>query len=99
VTTGVIWADLFRGAAIVLGVMALALFPGTVVHRIHGWRSWVVATVVVLLFASLIASTWRHLGHGHIVWYRSPVLFAASILALIYVVSVRGWRIWYDPDS
>lgn len=91
------WPDVLRGFAIVLGVMALALFPGALVHRIPGWRAWLVAGVVVLLFASLIATTWQHLGGAHIRWYRSPVLLVTAIAALGYVVSIRGWRVWEDP--
>lgn len=90
--------DVLRGAAIVLGLTALALFPGTVVHRIRGWRSGLVGTIVALLFGSLIASTWAHLGYATVKWYRSPVLLLASILALVYVVSVRGWHVWTDRD-
>lgn len=93
---GVFWPDLLRGCAIVLGCMALALFPGAVVHRIRGWRAVLVALIVAALFGSMIAGTWAHLGSAHIKWYRSPVLLVTSVLALIYVVSVRGWRIWYD---
>lgn len=94
----VFWPDVVRFAAIVSGCMALALFPATIVHRIHGWRSTVVALVLTLMFAALITSTWQHLGAAHIRWYRSPVLLVASILALVYVVSVRGWTVWKDPD-
>lgn len=97
-TVAVFWPDVERGIAIVLGLMAFALFPGTVVHRIHGWRAWIVAATVMLLFGSMIAATWTHLGDSHIKWFRSPVLLVASVLALTYVISVRGWRIWMDPE-
>jgi hypothetical protein len=95
---GVFWPDVLRGGAIIFGVMALALFPGTVVHRIPGWRAWLVAAVVVMLFASLIGAVWAHLGTAHILWYRSPVLLLSSLLALGYVISVRGWHLWTDHD-
>lgn len=93
---GLFWPDVLRGIAIVLGCMALALFPGAVVHRIPGWRAWLVAVVVVLLFGSLVGGVWAHVGTSHIKWYRSPVLLVCSVGALGYVVSIRGWRIWYD---
>lgn len=92
----VYWPDVVRFAAVVLGSMAMALLPGVLTHRVLGWRVWLIVAVVVLLFLGMIVATLAHLGEP-LRWYHGPVLLVASILSLVYVISIRGTRFWYDP--
>lgn len=87
--------DFFRGITITMATVSMALFPGALINRIHGWRSILVAITVALLFAGGIANAIYRFGQP-LRLFSSPLLFVASIGALTYVISIRGKQFWRD---
>lgn len=81
-------ADVLRFIAVMVAVVAGALIPGHLLHRIPGWRAWVMTAMILVLLISAIARTLHHLGDP-IVWYGAPSLLVAGILGLVYALSTR----------
>lgn len=87
--------DVARGITLTFACMAMALFPGAVIHRIPGWRAFIVACTVTLLFVGAIAANIARWGQP-IRWFGTPITLIASLCALIYVISIRGGQFWRD---
>lgn len=85
--------DLFRAATILLATVAMATLPGVMLEHLKGWRPRVMAAAIVLLFIGQLWDTLDNLGESFI-WHDTPLLFAASVLTLIYVVSRGAWQWW-----
>jgi len=82
-------ADTFRYITIALTLLAGLVFPWAIYYRIRTHAAVLVVTVLVINFLGASVAIADSIGEP-IVWYRTPRIFVASVLALIYCVIAFG---------
>jgi len=78
-------ADEFRYLTIALTLLAGLLFPWAIYLRTRTNAAVLVVIVLVINFVGASVAIADSIGEP-IVWYRTPRIFVASVLALIYCV-------------
>jgi hypothetical protein len=76
-------SDEFRYMAIVVTLLAGLLFPWAIYYRTRTPAALLVVLVLVINFVGASVAIADSLGEP-LIWYRTPRIFVASVLALIY---------------
>lgn len=80
-------ADGFRLLTIFVTLLAGLLFPWAIYLRTKTKEALLVVVVLTINFLGASLAVADSIGHP-IVWYRTPRIFVASVLALVYVAVV-----------
>lgn len=77
-------ADTFRLIAISLTLLACLTMPWAIYRRVKSEAVVLVVLVLVLQYVGAALAAADSLGEP-IVWYRTPRIFAAAVISLVYV--------------
>lgn len=83
--------DTLRIATILLALLMVATLPAAIGMHGRPRRTWLLLASLVLVWLSCAFAVGAHLGGGPVRWYRTPLVFVASLLGLCYtLLSLRA---------
>jgi hypothetical protein len=76
-------SELFRSITLIAVVFACSWLPAAIQWRAPGGRTWMITFTIEVLFASAIVSILRA-WHYPLLWWRTPLIFLAAVITLVY---------------